>query len=170
MYQSTAHGIRRTEDGALIPLDLGNADYLALLAWQAAGGVIDPEPAPPLEVVRATRETDLAAACAAAITAGVTLDVLGQTIHYPTGQTDQVNLSGAVTLTLLPGLPDDWVQHLTCRDATGTWARRPHTAPQLQAVGRAVAAHVDACRGRLAERRAALAAAGSAEEVGEICW
>lgn len=40
--------IIRAEDGATIPLDEGNADYQAYLAWAEAGGVPDPyEPPPP---------------------------------------------------------------------------------------------------------------------------
>lgn len=39
--------IIRAEDGATIPLDEGNVDYQAYLAWVDAGGVADPYVAPP---------------------------------------------------------------------------------------------------------------------------
>lgn len=169
-YQVTsgAH-VLRVEDGALIPPDAGNADYQELLAWQADGGVIEPAPVPSLGAARAARDAELAAACSAAITAGITLDVTGEALFYPTSPQDQANLNGVVTVALL-GVPEGWTQGLTTGDAAGVWARRPHTAAQTQAVGRAVAAHVDACRARLADRRAALAAAGSYEEIGAVAW
>ena len=152
-YQTTAGAyVLRVDDGALIPPDIENADYLELLAWQAAGGVIEPAPLPSLDAVRAARDADLSAACAAAITSGLMLDVTGVVLFYPTGVTDQLNISGVVSLTLL-GVPDGWTQDLTTRDAAGVWARRSHTAAQVQAVGRAVAAHVVACRVRLSDRR-----------------
>lgn len=169
-YQATSGPyVLRVDDGALIPPDAGNADYVAMLAWQVAGGVIEPAPLPSLDAVRAARDAQLTAECAGAITAGLTLDVAEAGLFYPTAPTDQANLTAVVTLTLL-GVQNDWTQDLTTRDAAGVWARRSHTAAQVQAVGRAVAAHVDACRARLADRRAALAAAGSYEEIGAIVW
>ena len=140
-------------------------------AWQQVA--VPPaaeEPAQSLDDLRAARDAALSAECAAEIVSGVTVDALGEPIFYPTGSTDQVNLAGAVVLTLLPGLPADWSQELTCRDASGAWARRAHTAAQVQAVGRVVAAHVDACRARLAERREALAGAADAGAVEAVVW
>ena len=140
-------------------------------AWQQVA--VPPaaeEPVQSLDDLRAARDAALSAECAAAIVSGVTVDALGEPIFYPTGSTDQVNLAGAVVLTLLPGLPADWSQELTCRDASGAWARRAHTAAQVQAVGRVVAAHVDACRARLAERREALAGAADAGAVEAVVW
>lgn len=140
-------------------------------AWQQVA--VPPaaeELAQSLDDLRAARDAALSAECAAAIVSGVTVDALGEPIFYPTGSTDQVNLAGAVVLTLLPGLPADWSQELTCRDASGAWARRAHTAAQVQAVGRVVAAHVDACRARLAERREALAGAADAGAVEAVVW
>jgi len=44
-YMITVHGtIRRLSDEAVIPLDLGNADYLLYLAWVDEGNVaLDPD-------------------------------------------------------------------------------------------------------------------------------
>ena len=139
-------------------------------AWQQVPVPAESGPASSLDDLRAARDAALSAECAAAIVSGVTVDALGEPIFYPTGSTDQVNLAGAVVLTLLPGLPADWSQELTCRDAGGIWARRPHSAAQAQAVGRAVAAHVDSCRARLAARRADLAAAEDAGAVQAVAW
>lgn len=143
------------------------ADCEAGAAWEESRCVPSPER---LEARRSARDAELAAACAVAITAGVVLDVTGEALFYPTTTpTDQLNLAGVVALTLI-GVPDGWVQGLTCRDSAGAWARRLHTAEQVQAVGRAVVAHVDACRARLAQRRAELAAAVTGEEIAAVMW
>lgn len=168
MYELVKGGVRRIFDCAVIPADIGNADYADVMAWVDAGGVLSESPAS-CEEARRSREIELSAACAAAITAGITQDVTGEELFYPTTLPDQANLTAVVTLTLL-GVPDDWTQDLTTRDAAGVWARRSHTAAQVRAVGRAVAAHVDACRARLADRRGALAAAGSSEEISAVVW
>jgi hypothetical protein len=48
-YQLTTLGdtVLRSTDGAYIPVDPGNADYAAYLAWRAAGNAPDPAPTPP---------------------------------------------------------------------------------------------------------------------------
>ena len=48
-YQLTTLGdtVLRSMDGAYIPVDPGNADYAAYLAWRAAGNTPDPAPTPP---------------------------------------------------------------------------------------------------------------------------
>lgn len=56
LYQLTsASSILRTSDGAIIPSDSGNRDYVAFLAWQAAGNTPDPiatssEPGKPQQI------------------------------------------------------------------------------------------------------------------------
>jgi hypothetical protein len=48
-YQLTTVGaaILRNIDGAYIPVDPGNADYAAYLAWEAEGHTPDSAPIPP---------------------------------------------------------------------------------------------------------------------------
>lgn len=169
-YVQDGHLFRRLVDDVLIPVDVGNADYQALLSWQADGGVIEPPHAPDLDAARAVRDAELVAACAAAITAGITSNVTGAALFYPTLAQDQANLTAVVVLSTLPDTPPDWAQPLTTRDAAGVWARRSHTAAQVQAVGRAVAAHVDACRARLAALRGALAAVETPAAVAALTW
>lgn len=48
MYQLTRSGVLRLADGAFVPADLANADWLAYLAWWEAGGNPVPAPAPPV--------------------------------------------------------------------------------------------------------------------------
>ncbi|MGG5142818.1 DUF4376 domain-containing protein [Alcaligenes ammonioxydans] len=84
----------------------------------------------------------LSAACRAAITAGFESDVLGELHLYPSKETDQLNLAGSVTDSLLADLPADWVTPFWCADSTGEWAMRPHTATQIQQVGREAKARI----------------------------
>lgn len=161
-------------------VELAADAYRALLDGQCAGQrivadsdgqpVLADPPAPTLDELRAARDAALSAECAAAIVAGVECDALGAPHHYPTGPTDQSNLTGAVTYSLLFGTPADWQQPLTCRAAAGTWARRPHDRAQLYAVAAVVVTHVDTCRARLAALRAQLAIATDPAALTAITW
>lgn len=124
----------------------------------------------PLAELRTAADQALTAACAAAITAGVGCAALGTLHDYPTAPTDQANLTGAVTYSLLPDTPADWSQPLTCRDTAGVWARRPHDRTQLYAVATAVVQHIDGCRARLAALRAQLAAATDSAALAAVTW
>ena len=57
-YQLTECGtmIIRLADNAWIPMIEGNSDYQQFLAWQEAGGVPEPAPAPPTPPVLAPEE------------------------------------------------------------------------------------------------------------------
>lgn len=166
----------RIESGRIAAIVLADAEFAATRGlvevpdWAGVGdewadGIVM-RAGPSLTEARAAKDAELTAACAAAITSGVVLDVTGEELTYPTSPHDQANLNAVVTITLL-GVPDGWTQELTTADAAGVWERRPHTAEQVRAVGLAVAAHVDACRARLAARRMALAAA---EEIAGVAW
>lgn len=138
--------------------------------WQPPQPVAPLPDVLPLAALRAAADQALTTACAAAITAGVECAALGTLHEYPTGQTDQVTLTGAVTYSLLPGTPADWSQPLACRDAAGAWARRPHDRTQLYAVTAAVIAHIDGCRARLAALRDQLAAATDSAAIAAVTW
>ena len=75
-----------------------------------------------------------------AITSGVESDALGTMHTYPTSMIDQHNLNGLITESLIPGSGDEY--KFWCADSAGVWARRIHTKAQIQAVGKAVLAHV----------------------------
>lgn len=95
----------------------------------------------------------LSAECRAAITAGFESGALGEPHLYPSKETDQLNLAGSVTDSLLPDLGPDWVTPFWCADAAGEWAMRPHTAEQIQQVGSEAKARILA----LMQHNAALA-------------
>ncbi|WP_341667330.1 DUF4376 domain-containing protein [Alcaligenes sp. SDU_A2] len=89
-----------------------------------------------LQAHKDAKAVALSAECRAAITAGFESDALGDPHLYPSKETDQINLAGSVTDSLLPDLPADWATPFWCADAAGEWAMRPHTAEQIQQVGR----------------------------------
>jgi hypothetical protein len=88
-----------------------------------------------LAELKAAQITTLSAACQAQIYTGFTSSALGTAHTYPAKDKDQVNLSGSVVASLLPGLPPTWKTPFWCADSTGTWAFTDHTAAQIQQVG-----------------------------------
>jgi hypothetical protein len=74
-------------------------------------------------------------ACATAITAGQKSNALGSEYTYPTGLSDQLNLSAAVNASLSGGSTLGWTTSLMCADANNNWAFVAHTAAQVQQVG-----------------------------------
>lgn len=106
-----------------------------------------------LQEYKEAKIASLSAACRQAITAGFESSALGEPHLYPSKETDQLNLAGSVTDSLLADLPADWVTPFWCADSTGEWAMRPHTATQIQQVGREAKARVL----RLMQHNAALA-------------
>lgn len=89
-----------------------------------------------LDEARADKATEMRAACDGAILAGFTSSALGAVYRYPAKMTDQTNLAGSILASILPGNVTDWTTPFWCADATGEWAFRPHTAAQIQQVGR----------------------------------
>ncbi len=95
-----------------------------------------------LQTYKEAKISELSNQCRAAITAGFESDALGHVHYYPSKETDQLNLAGSVTDSLLPDLEPDWVTPFWCADAVGEWAMRPHTAAQIQQVGREAKARI----------------------------
>ncbi|WP_394064549.1 hypothetical protein [Alcaligenes sp. WGS1538] len=112
----------------------------------------------------------LSAECRKMILVGFKSEALGVSHWYPSQETDQLNLAASVTDSLLPNLPADWTTSFWCADAAGHWALRPHTAGQIQRVGREAKARVL----RLMEHNAWLAErvarAPDEDAVDEIAW
>lgn len=123
-----------------------------------------------LAQVKTAAVTRLTADCAAAIVGGYSSDALGGTHRYPSGMTDQINMMGSVTDSLLPGLPADWSTPFWCADEAGDWAFRPHSADQIQAAGASGKQHILNCQTRLGGLSADVAAAATVEDVQAIVW
>lgn len=124
----------------------------------------------PLAEVQARKVASLRAACGAAIMGGFGSNALGAPHTYPSGMTDQANLIGSVTASLLPGLAAGWTTPFWCADVSGAWAFLPHTAAQIQQVGADGKAMVVAAQARLGALVAAVAAAATADQVAAITW
>lgn len=79
-----------------------------------------------LDLHKAAAIDAMSTAARAQIIAGFESDALGTTHHYGGFETDQINLIGAATSGADMPYP--------CRDQAGVWARRLHTAAQLNQV------------------------------------
>jgi hypothetical protein len=101
----------------------------------APADALDADPGPTLDERKAAKLEAITQACAVSIVSGFTSNALGADNFYPSGPTDQVNLTASVAASREPGLPDTWRAPFYCRDAAGNWARVPHTAAQIQRVG-----------------------------------
>ncbi|WP_332129931.1 hypothetical protein [Azorhizobium caulinodans] len=126
--------------------------------------------ATPLAAMKADQSAKLYEACAAAIVAGFTSDALGTAHDYPSTQVDQINLSGSVMASLLPGNASNWTTAFWCRDEAGAWGFRAHSAAEIQQVGRDGKAHVLACQTKLGALNQQIAAATTAEAVSAATW
>lgn len=100
------------------------------------GGTVVPDTGMGLEVRKARKTAEFNAYCTTQITNGFTSSALGAPHHYPAKKQDQDNLVASVADSLIPGAPEDWVTPFWCEATGGAWAMRPHTAPQIQQVGR----------------------------------
>ena len=113
----------------------------------------------------------LTAACSAQIVGGFTSSALGAPHTYPSKiPTDQINLMGSVTDSLLPGLPSGWTTPFWCADASGNWSFAPHSAAQIQQAGQDGKANVANSQGKLATLSAQVMAATTVAAVNAITW
>ena len=110
----------------------------ATLAVQDGALVIVPAPAPSAAALLAKAQSVQAAAvraaCSAQISGGFQSSALGAVHTYPSSQTDQANMTGAVTASIMAGSAAGWTINFWCADASGNWAFVPHTAAQIQGV------------------------------------
>lgn len=119
---------------------------------------------------RAQKAETISSRCADTILAGFVSSALGQPHSYPAKPNDQANLTGSVVRSFYPNVDADWRTPFWCADAAGTWAYRPHSAPQIQQVGD------DAVVARLThmgvneQLQAQIAAAVTPSELAAINW
>jgi len=76
-------------------------------------------------------------ACSGHIVAGIDYDGF----HYPTTRDDQADINGLFSRSKELGVSGEPYKFM-CADTNGAWARRNHTAAQIQALGLAVSQHV----------------------------
>ncbi|MDL2401241.1 hypothetical protein [Rhizobium mayense] len=140
--------------------------------WVRNGAAFKAPPLPviALDDIKAGRIAALTAACAAAIIGGYKSSALGSEHTYPSGITDQINMMGSVTASLLPDLAAGWSTPFWCEDEAGEWAFRPHDASQIQQAGSDGKAWIVACQNKLASLSAQVMASISTEDVSKIAW
>jgi hypothetical protein len=110
-------------------------------------------------------------AAAASMVSGYTSSALGSAYTYPSKTTDQINMLGSVSSSLLPGLASTWTTPFWCAPvATGVWAYQNHTAAQIQQVGADGKAWIVSNQTQLAELNAQVAAATTVAAVQAIVW
>jgi len=96
-------------------------------------------PSSTLEGAKTAQIAALSTACQVAIYAGFTSSALGAAHSYPFQDKDQTNLAASVLESTLPGNAPDWTTPFWCADPSttpATWAMLPHSAAQIQQVGR----------------------------------
>lgn len=120
------------------------------------------------DATRAAKVAEMSAACAAAIVAGFKSTALGAEHTYPAKPTDQTNLAGSILDSLIAG-PGDWATPFWCADSAGAWDFRPHTAAQIQQVGRDGKAAILAAMTRNEALRAQIMESSIAQ-IDEIHW
>jgi hypothetical protein len=123
-----------------------------------------------LALAKSARIAALAAQCGAAIVAGFSSTALGSLHLYPMRPTDQVNMMGSVTASLLPNLPGTWMTPFWCQDEAGEWAFRDHTASEIQHAGIDGKLHVVACQITLASLAAQVDAATTEADIAAVTW
>ncbi|MEN8517705.1 hypothetical protein [Burkholderia sp. RS02] len=138
---------------------IGDAEWAKLASEQLAGA-------------KSARIGLLTAACAQAITSGFQSSALGTVHTYPSQPADQQNLSAAVTASQLPQLGGDprWRVPFMCADKNRVWARRPHTAIQIQQVGADAIAAISMLLQKKDALLAAVEAAQTPEAIDAVRW
>ncbi|WP_183899415.1 hypothetical protein [Rhizobium metallidurans] len=151
------------------------AEFVAAISevdvgWTYMEGVFSAPPAPLIDDLKAARIATLTADCAAAIVGGYLSSALGSRHTYPSGVTDQINMMGSVTASLLPELTQGWATPFWCEDDAGIWAFRMHSAEQIQQAGSDGKMHVVTCQAKLEGLTAQVTTATSEETVTSINW
>jgi hypothetical protein len=123
-----------------------------------------------LAAAQASQAQTLNSACANAITAGFTSSALGSAYTYPSGVTDQQNLTASILASLLPGLAEGWTTPFWCANSSGVWAWTNHTAAQIQQVGTDAKTAILALQSQNATLQAQVAAATTVDAVAAITW
>lgn len=122
-----------------------------------------------LDQARVDKAAELSTACATHILGGFVSSALGATYTYPSTILDQHNLNGLVTRSLYPGNPSTWVEKFWCADVAGVWARRDHTAAQLQQVGDEAIVRITAAQAKC-DSKIAQANAATFEQLATLTW
>ena len=159
-----------TDSGGIYSFATADGMLLKLPTTLQPYTVPAPTAAQLLAQTQAAQISIITQACAAAITSGFTSSALGSAHTYPSGLTDQANLTANVLSSLLPGLPSTWTTPQLCQDASGVWAYVAHTAAQIKQVGGDGKAAILASLTKKANLQAEIEAATTIAAVQAIVW
>jgi hypothetical protein len=168
----------RNTAGVITDLRLVPDSYVAQPGETVAAGDALPSatsslqtPAEALAAAKVAAKLRVTAGCGGQIVSGFTSSALGAAFTYPSDATSQTNLAGSVVASLLPsGQVVGWTTPLMCRDALGVWARRAHTAAQIQQAGLDGKAFISGLLTRLDGLRAQADAAATVVDANKIVW
>lgn len=112
------------------------------------------------DAVQAQQAAAVSSACSQAITGGFTSSALGAAYTYPSAVNDQQNLASSILDSILPGNANDpaYTTPFWCCDSSGVWAWTPHTAVQIQQVGKDMKAAILDCQAKNAQLQAQIKA------------
>lgn len=99
-----------------------------------------------IDMLKQTKIEELTARCSQIIVDGYSSDALGKVHTYPSKLTDQINMMGSVTDSLLPTSGSGWSTPFWCMDENHLWSFRDHSAAQIQKAGTDGKAHVIQCQ------------------------
>jgi hypothetical protein len=139
--------------------------------WQIVAGVLTPivlSAAQQLANAQAAQLLIVAAASAAAQTSGYTSSALGSAYSYPSGITDQANLTACITASLIAPAGTPFL--FWCTSAAGVSGFVSHTAAQIQAVGLAALAAIMAAKQKQLTLSQQVAAASTVAAVQAVVW
>lgn len=119
---------------------------------------------------RAAQLTVIAAASTAAQTSGFTSSALGFEYSYPSGLSDQANLTAVITASLIPGQPSGTTYLFWCTDPTGKAGFVAHTAAQIQQVGLDAMSAIIAAKQKQQTLAQQISTATAIDDVQTITW
>jgi hypothetical protein len=109
-------------------------------------------------------------ACSNEIISGFKSSALGTEHTYPSNETDQKNLNGCITSSLLHTSDPTWTINFWCADTTGNWEFTAHTAEQIQQVGMDCINFIQLQQNRCNQLITQLSSATTEAEFDAIVW
>lgn len=117
---------------------------------------------------KSKKSREIAESCRGQIIGGFNSTALGAPHHYPSDETDQLNISGTVQKALIS--PPEEIFLFLCADENMNWEYRPHTSEQIKQVGTDVYNHIIAARVKNATLQAQIQSAATVEDLNLIVW
>ena len=146
------------------------AGKMVEVGWSYDGEQFNAPAAPSFDSLKELKINELTLACSDNILGGYTSDALGNQHIYPSKLTDQINMMGSVTDSLLQTIGETWATPFWCADGNGLWAFRPHSSVEIQKAGADGKAHIISCQEKLSSLSSIVYGAESEGEIQAISW